>query len=206
MEPKDKIIQCAIELFSRKGFEATSVREIAGAAEVNVAMINYYFGSKEHLLEKAIDDKLSYLRNIFSELVKNTELTAIEKIDKIIELVIERKFSNRKFNHLLHRELSLANRPQLKTTITELLMLNITPIKQIIKDGVRTGEFKEGVDIEMTVATVAGTIHYLLISEEMSRKILGKPATFSPYNNSQLKKRIGNHTKNLIRAHLLKKQ
>lgn len=205
MEPKDKIIQSAIDLFSEKGFEGTSVREIAAAADVNVAMINYYFGSKEHLLEKAIDEKLSYLRNIFSELVKNTELKAIEKIDKIIELVIVRKFSTRKFNHLLHRELSLANRPQLKMTITELLMLNITPIKQIVKAGIKSGEFRDDIDMEMTVATIAGTIHYLLISDEMCRKILGKPATFDPYNNSQLMKRIGNHTKQLIRAYLLKK-
>ncbi len=206
MEPRDKIIQRATDLFCKKGFEAASVREIATAAGVNVAMINYYFGSKENLLEKVVEERLSYLRNIFEELVRNPDISPIEKIDTIIELVIERKFSNRKFNQLLHRELSLENRPQLKETISELLMLNITPIKQVIKDGIKAGVFKSDIDLELTVATVAGTIHYLLVSDAMCRKILGKKSNFDPYNNPQLKKRLGDHTKRLIRAHLLKKQ
>lgn len=203
MDPKDKIIKHTIELLSSKGYEGTSVREIAKAADVNVAMINYYFGSKEKLLEKVIEDKLSYLRNLFTELVKNKDLNPIQKIETIIDLVIERKFSNREFHHLLHRELSLKTRPQLKKNISDLLMLNITPVKLILKDGVKSGEFRD-VDVEMTVATIIGTIHYLLISDEMCQKILGKRNDFTTYNNDQLKKRVGEHTKQLIRSHLLK--
>ena len=51
MTKKETIIESAIKLFSTKGFEGTSVREIASDAGVNVAMINYYFESKEKLFD-----------------------------------------------------------------------------------------------------------------------------------------------------------
>lgn len=37
------ILNAAEDLFANKGFEGTSVRDIAQKAEVNVAMISYYF-------------------------------------------------------------------------------------------------------------------------------------------------------------------
>jgi AcrR family transcriptional regulator len=53
-DPKQQILEAAIGLFARKGFSATGVREIARSAQVNVAMISYYFGSKRGILEAAL--------------------------------------------------------------------------------------------------------------------------------------------------------
>lgn len=49
IETKEKIMEAARVLFADHGYEGTSVREIAKAAEVNVASVNYYFSSKENL-------------------------------------------------------------------------------------------------------------------------------------------------------------
>ncbi len=54
-EPKERILQAAIHLFSRKGYSATGMRELAREADVNLAMINYHFGSKQKLLEAVFD-------------------------------------------------------------------------------------------------------------------------------------------------------
>ncbi len=203
MTKKETIIESAIKLFSSKGFEGTSVREIAADAEVNVAMINYYFGSKDKLFESVVEYRSSILRGIFSELVNNKELSPIEKIDLMIDQLIERKFSDAKFSHLLHRELSLELRPQLRNAISGILLKNIDPVKTIIKDGIKVGDF-QAVDLELTLTTVMGTIHYLLTSDTICQKILGKKEGFSPFQNKQLKKRLSEHTKKLMRSHLLK--
>lgn len=203
MEPKEKIIQQTLELLTKKGYEATSVRDIAAAADVNVAMINYYFGGKEKLFEVVIQEKLSYLKNIFTELVKNKELPAINKMEKIIELLVERKFSNRMLHHLLHNELALKKRPALKDKVTDFLMLNVVPVKEIIHEGIRKGEFRK-VDVELMVTTIIGTINYLLISDTICRKILEEDANFTPFENKEIKIRVSNHLKNLIRAYLIK--
>ena len=49
LETKAKIINTARILFADRGYEGTSVREIARTAEVNVASLNYHFASKENL-------------------------------------------------------------------------------------------------------------------------------------------------------------
>ena len=203
MGKKEIIIESAIKLFGTKGFEGTSVRDIAANAQVNVAMINYYFGSKEKLFEAVVEYRASVLKGIFSELINNKALTAIEKIDTIIDYTIERKFSNSNFHHLLHRELSLELRPQLRDAISDILLKNMNLVKTIIKNGIKDGVFKP-VDIELTLTTILGSIHYLLASDTMCRKILGKKEGFDPFKNKQLKKRVSDHIKQLMRSHLLK--
>ena len=204
MTKREIIIESAIKLFSDKGFEGTSVRQIAADAGVNVAMINYYFESKEKLFESVVEHRTSFLKGIFAELVNNKDLSPIEKIDIIIDQTIERKFSNSHFHHLLHRELSLDYRPQLRDAISNILLRNIDSVKTIIKNGIKDGTFQP-VDIELTITTMLGTIHYLLTSDTMCRKILGKKEGFTAFQNKQLKKRLSEHTKQLMRSHLLKK-
>jgi len=53
--PKERIFQAALLLFAKQGFAATGLRELATRAEVNLAMINYFFGSKKALLKEIMD-------------------------------------------------------------------------------------------------------------------------------------------------------
>ena len=50
VETKDRILNAAERLFADQGFPATSLRDITNAADVNLAAVNYHFGSKEALL------------------------------------------------------------------------------------------------------------------------------------------------------------
>ena len=49
---RERLLDAAEELFSEHGFEGTSVRDLASAANCNVASVNYYFGGKEKLYEE----------------------------------------------------------------------------------------------------------------------------------------------------------
>ncbi|HXY37083.1 MAG TPA: TetR/AcrR family transcriptional regulator [Planctomycetaceae bacterium] len=55
----EEILQAAVGLFARKGFEATSTREIVEAAGVTKPMLYYYFKSKEGLCEAVLTRFLS---------------------------------------------------------------------------------------------------------------------------------------------------
>ena len=46
---RERILMVAALLFSENGFEGTSVRAICAKANVNVSLVNYYFGTKEQL-------------------------------------------------------------------------------------------------------------------------------------------------------------
>lgn len=49
---KDRILGAAEELFAQHGFSGTSLRQVTSRAEVNIAAVNYHFGSKENLVNE----------------------------------------------------------------------------------------------------------------------------------------------------------
>ena len=71
---RERLIGAARKAFSQNGFERTTVREIAGEAGVNPALINRYFGGKEQLFAEAvaIDLKFPDLARIERDLLGRT--------------------------------------------------------------------------------------------------------------------------------------
>ncbi|QSX75969.1 TetR family transcriptional regulator [Lysobacter arenosi] len=49
---KDRILGAAEELFAQFGFTGTSLRQVTSRADVNIAAVNYHFGSKENLVNE----------------------------------------------------------------------------------------------------------------------------------------------------------
>jgi AcrR family transcriptional regulator len=49
---RERLLQAAFEVFAEQGFKNTTVRDICNLADVNVASVNYYFGSKQRLYEE----------------------------------------------------------------------------------------------------------------------------------------------------------
>lgn len=58
VDTKERILDAAEYLFAHHGFHTTSLREITGRAGVNVAAVNYHFGSKEALLKTVFERRL----------------------------------------------------------------------------------------------------------------------------------------------------
>lgn len=56
---RDRILDAAERLFAERGFEGTSVRELAASAGVNLAAVNYHFGGKEALY-RAVGERLMH--------------------------------------------------------------------------------------------------------------------------------------------------
>jgi len=52
--PRDRLLEGALRVFSEQGFRAASVREITDLVGVNIAAVNYYFGSKDGLIRSVL--------------------------------------------------------------------------------------------------------------------------------------------------------
>ena len=172
-DKKQNIIDAAITLFAMKGFEGTSIRDLAAAAGVNVAMINYYFGSKEKLFESMVAERASYTRGMLDELEKNTNLSSIEKIDRVIEMQVGKVFNNRHFHKVLHHELMLNQRDDLGAAIVHIISQNSKIVMGIIEAGIKKKEFRK-VDPALTVASLYGTINQIVLSKRMCRMLMQK--------------------------------
>lgn len=66
-DTKTCILDAAEKLFARDGYHYSSLRDITGRAKVNLAAVNYHFGSKEALLQAVIERRLLPLNQIRQE-------------------------------------------------------------------------------------------------------------------------------------------
>jgi len=199
---KEHIINVAIELFAEKGFEGTTIRNLAEKANMNIAMVSYYFGSKEKLFEALVEYKASYMRDRIEELENDKTLSEIEKIDLIIEGYVDRFLSHPNFHKVLHQELLVSQREEMHKRVIEIFIKNTHNVTSIIEKGIRKKVFKR-VDPQLTFTSIVGTIDKTLLSRTMCNVLTGHEEKFDPYKDEQFRKRLVNHIKQMIHAHLI---
>lgn len=88
---KDRIMEAAEQLFSEKGLDATSMRDITTAAGVNLASVNYHFGSKDSLISAIFARHLEPLNAARIEMLDMAEEMAGEgtlSIEAVLEAFI----------------------------------------------------------------------------------------------------------------------
>ena len=103
-EKQIQIMEAAEELFAEQGFAGTSVRDIAEKAGVNLAMISYYFGSKEKLMEAMFDYRGQYMQLQLQSLLQTKELSPMQKFEKLIDEYIDRITKKQCFHKIMVRE------------------------------------------------------------------------------------------------------
>lgn len=165
MEKADKkasILEAAERLFTELGYEGTSTRQIAKESGANMSMINYYFGSKEgvfiDIMSKRIFDFNEQLTNISQD-----KLSGMEKLLKVIEGYATRILCNHGLHKMMHRELSMSQRPEMFLKVKNSMANNLFLLEKIINDGIEEGSFRP-VDVRMFIATIMGTISNVAIN------------------------------------------
>lgn len=81
---KEKIIEAALEIIASEGFQKVTIRKIATMAGVNIAAINYHFGSKEKVLNEALEHVMIQMKIIFNYL-KNEEHSPEVRLETFIQ-------------------------------------------------------------------------------------------------------------------------
>jgi TetR/AcrR family transcriptional regulator len=66
-ETRSRILDVALTIFSERGYDGASTRDIAEAAGVNQGLVTYYFGTKQMLWRAAVDKGLARYRNEFAD-------------------------------------------------------------------------------------------------------------------------------------------
>lgn len=201
IDKKDHILAVAEKIFSELGYDGASTRAISKEAGVNMAMLNYYFGSKEGLFKAVFERRASSFGTTLQH-ISEEAISSWEKLEKCVESYIDRIMANSCFYKLIYRELSLQRSENTKT-ITDILFKNILPVKTILKDGIENGSFRPDIDIEMLIATMFGTKFYVMNAPPMASALLGLEVEDEKVLEEQIKPRMKKHLKSLFKAYLL---
>ena len=98
-----QILAAAEEIFLQKGFKNTKVSDIAAKANANVALVNYYFRSKENLFNRVLQNKISTMAAVFKQVV-NENISFQENMKKIIEAHFDFLIANEHLPHFIVSE------------------------------------------------------------------------------------------------------
>ncbi|GAE47495.1 forespore capture DNA-binding protein RefZ [Mesobacillus boroniphilus] len=104
---KAAIIDAAIYLFNTKGFNGTSVRDIAAKADVNAANISYYFRNKNGLLENCFT---AFFESYLEELEKGftlLECGAESCLKAMVDNVLRYQCQNIQLTRFILREMTI---------------------------------------------------------------------------------------------------
>ncbi|MED0979555.1 forespore capture DNA-binding protein RefZ [Bacillus paramycoides] len=170
-QTKQKVIDAAISLFNTKGYDGTSVRDIAKRADVNVANISYYFAGKQGLLEQLITDFLEgYIHVIETSFEQREYLSAKDAMVQMVRGILRYQFDNRELTRFFYRELSLDT-----TLIREVMTVYFSReryyIEQIIKQGQMKKEFKK-VSFTMFMTQLKGMMNMPFLYPQYISEVL----------------------------------
>jgi len=205
-DKKDHILDVAEKIFSELGYDGASTRTISGEAGVNMAMLNYYFGSKEGLYLAVFERKISAFRTLLQNIGSDDSISAWDKMERCIDNYVERIINNNCFQKLINRELSLNKRSEITDKMTSILMTNVYEIQKIIQDGIDNGQFHSDADQELVVLTIFGTKNYIVNSPHIVSRLLGEDTLDDAFLEEKLKPRMKVYMKRLIKSYLVKQQ
>jgi AcrR family transcriptional regulator len=90
LNTEDKILEAAKEIFISKGFDGARMQEIADLADINKALLHYYFRSKDKLFKAVFEDTLHQIGpvifNFFNEIMP-LEVKIWKFVDNYIEII-----------------------------------------------------------------------------------------------------------------------
>jgi AcrR family transcriptional regulator len=137
-ESKQRILDTALDVFYEVGFEGARVDDIAKKAQVNKALIYYYFNSKEDLLMELINTNIDELLLMKKQLLEDKDLFDKDGIEEIANKIIDM---------LKHKEkiLSILFGEMLKKSNEEKMGKGFECFSPIMKDAIERMSVK-GVD------------------------------------------------------------
>lgn len=169
---EENILFAAEELFAENGFEGTSTREIAKAANVNISMISYYFGSKEKLYEKLVEYRMTEGRFFSQDILERTDINEWQKIEKIVDQFSNKIRTQKCFYRIMQREQLHTKTPQIVEFLKQTKLSFISMYSKVLEAGLEKGIFTKNPPIYLLHSTVSGTLFYGSNGIEMYKEFL----------------------------------
>lgn len=171
------ILNAAQSVFARRGFEGTSIREVAETAGVNNAMIYYHFKDKQELYQAVLADSFAAWDRIWEHEIFTSGAPTREKIGKYVEELIRFQHVNEDLRRILSMELACCSKSS-KWLAENLFSHSYQKLSDILKQGIRSGEIKK-IDVQTAVATLTGMIIHSFILRPLAYYVTGKDLDLS---------------------------
>jgi len=175
---QDRLLDAAEELFCEKGFDGTSVRDLAAKAGCNIASVNYYFGGKEKLylevwrrhLAGMRDMRIASVERVMSDTISKPTLEGLLRSYSraFLEPLVEGEKSFR-FIRLMAREMVDRHLP--KGIFVEEMILPVMVALQKALMQICPGLKEE--EARLTILSIVGQLMHVIAAKTMFEQVGG---------------------------------
>lgn len=159
------ILEVAEELIAEKGLEKTSVRDICTKAGINVAMISYYFGSKNNMMASLYQYRIQKTRIYFSEFMDTIKEGNPEmQMKEIIKYIVSAIYRYDYFHGFATQEYKKTK--EVDEDLIRFYRLCVLKIDEVIKKGIATGVFLFAPKPEDVLSLILGTSLFAVRNRE----------------------------------------
>ena len=153
-----QILQAAVRVFARQGYEATRVGDVAKDAGVAYGLVYHYFGSKEAVLEAVFREAWGRLLAAVA-LAEETGGDASEQLTLVVKIVLRTWRDDPDLVRLLVREITRS--PHIQDELDEIEQA-FASLERIVRRGQEEGTFRDDVDPRLTAWMLYGALEEVL--------------------------------------------
>lgn len=169
-QTRERILAAAAKLFDAQGYDATSVRQIAKEADVNLALISYHFKGKRGLLELLIASYYeTYFRLLSEQKAANGEMEPFAELLSVVRLYVFFQRDHAAVTRLIQRELSVESMLA-REVMTVYIHRWKHSFSSIIEDGIARNLFVP-VAVDQVLLAMNGLLVYPYLNPQAVREV-----------------------------------
>lgn len=167
LSTEEKIKEAAKTVFLKKGFSGTKTRDIADEAGENLALINYYFRSKENLFQIVMNEIANEFMTSLIPILNDTNTTILEKVESLAKSHIDLFLSKPAIPIFIMHELSEGRGCAMQNDLNETMALLDTEFHRQV-----AAEYKN-INPEHMVMNIYGMIIFPFLGRVMMSGVDG---------------------------------
>lgn len=168
---RDHLLQAALELFAAQGIAATPLTQIARRAGVTPALLHYYFGSREKLIEALVEERLLPLTRQLAQSLAGDAGSLREAVEKLVAGLIAVLSANAWFPQLWVREV-LSEGGHLRDLIVQRMAPLIAHrLRDLVAAAQARGEINPDLDPRLFMVSLIGLTAFPIAAQPVWRSI-----------------------------------
>ncbi len=154
------ILDAAVKVFARRGFNQCRVADIADEAGVAYGLVYHYFRSKDEVLDTLFLERWNVMVDVIGQ-VDGQEIAASEKLRSVAGFIVDSYRHDPELMKVIIVEVTRAANSFGRTHLPEIRRA-YSGLAEIVEGGVRTGEFRDAVSPYFAAMAFYGAVEQVL--------------------------------------------
>jgi len=167
---REKLLSAARELFLKYGYRAVSSRQIAAAANANVAMIRYYFGGKPGLYKEVCN---GIVQPIWAGIDAMRDSGVTVDLGTLLSAAMRVWATNPWLPGLIIREVLAPDGPLRSMFVREFPERLVPLVEKLVRDGMERGQLRSDLDPRLTVLSMISLGLFPFLALPVTSKVFG---------------------------------